>query len=583
MVQRRRTFGRWLSVLVVVAGLWVLRLGEERSALAGGDPVFVDIDAAEDYIPGVYRGSAAWGDYDSDGDLDILLTGRGEASEDDYLARVYRNDGGTFVDSGAADDALPGVQYSSADWGDYDNDGDLDILLTGHTGAAYAYIANIYRNDDGTFVDSGAADDALLGVSRGAGVWGDYDNDGDLDILLTGHSGSTAPRDLITRVYRNDEGTFVDSGTTDDALQPLYFSSTEWGDYDNDDDLDILLTGNTANGPFSRIYRNDAGTFVESGAADDALVNVNSGSVDWGDYDNDGDLDILLIGYTHTSPSVVTIVYRNDAGIFVESGAADDALVGADIGSAKWGDYDNDGDLDILLTGRAGGSSRLATVYRNDAGTFVDSGTADDSLLAVLDSSVGWGDYDNDGDLDILLTGSNNIEGLIAKVYRNEGAVPNAAPNAPTNLNVETNDTTATLTWDAATDDHTPAAGLTYNVRVGTTPGGSEIVSSMTLSSVEAASPAGTVEGYRLLPAIGNAQHGLSFTVTNLDPATTYYWSVQAVDTAFLGGLFADADTPTSITLGTLGAASEGGGLLWVLVPLGLTLLGAAAVRRRKA
>jgi hypothetical protein len=105
----------------------------------------------------------------------------------------------------------------------------------------------------------------------------------------------------------------------------------------------------------------------------------------------------------------------------------------------------------------------------------------------------------------------------------------------------------------------------------------------MTLSSVEAASPAGTVEGYRLLPAIGNAQHGLSFTVTNLDPATTYYWSVQAVDTAFLGGLFADADTPTSITLGTLGAASEGGGLLWVLVPLGLTLLGAAAVRRRKA
>ena len=89
-----------------------------------------------------------------------------------------------------------------------------------------------------------------------------------------------------------------------------------------------------------------------------------------------------------------------------------------------WGDYDNDGDLDILLTGDHGSGGRVAKVYRNDGGgTFTDIGAG---LTGVYDSSVAWGDYDNDGDLDILLTGYSG-SGKVAKVYRNDAAWPEHA------------------------------------------------------------------------------------------------------------------------------------------------------------
>ena len=84
--------------------------------------------------------------------------------------------------------------------------------------------------------------------------------------------------------------------------------------------------------------------------------------------------------------------------------------------SAVWGDYDNDGDLDILLTGVDGGGNPLAKVYRNDAGNFVDSGA---SLIGVQESSAAWGDYDNDGDLDLLLTGAASGGARVAAIYNN--------------------------------------------------------------------------------------------------------------------------------------------------------------------
>jgi hypothetical protein len=79
-------------------------------------------------------------------------------------------------------------------WGDYDNDGDLDLVMTGYKDSVR--FTKVYRNDSGTFVDSGAA---ILGVA-GRAVWGDYDNDGDLDLLLTGYTGSS----YVSKVLRNE-------------------------------------------------------------------------------------------------------------------------------------------------------------------------------------------------------------------------------------------------------------------------------------------------------------------------------------------------------------------------------------------
>jgi uncharacterized repeat protein (TIGR01451 family) len=375
---------------------------------------FVDSGTADDALTGVDYGSVAWGDYDNDGDLDLLLTG--EDSSFNRLTKLYRNDGGVLVDSGTADDALTGVSDSSVAWGDYDNDGDLDLLLTGAIDAAGNPVAKIYRNDGGVLVDSGPVDDALTGVLYSSVAWGDYDNDGDLDILLTG--AIDAVGNPVAKIYRNDGGVLVDSGPVGDALTGVYLSSVAWGDYDNDGDLDLLLTGEDSGfNAVAKLYRNNDSVFVDSGTADDALIGVANSSVAWGDYDNDGDLDILLTGYNGVADSAK--LYRNTGGVFADSGTADDALTGVYLSSVAWGDYDNDGDLDLLLTGEDSGFNAVAKLYRNNNSVLVDSGTADDALTGVANSSVAWGDYDNDGDLDLLLTGYNGVAGS-AKLYRNE-------------------------------------------------------------------------------------------------------------------------------------------------------------------
>ena len=376
---------------------------------------FADSGPADDALTGVGNGSAAWGDYDNDGDLDILLSGD---SNGGTVAKVYRKESGGFVDSGVT---LTGVYLSSVAWGDYDNDGDLDILLTGFDLDGNS-VAKVYRNDGGGFGDSGVA---LTGVGASSVAWGDYDNDGDLDILLTGYDGGGP----VAKVYRNNGPaagsgwSFVDSGV---ALTGVYYGSVAWGDYDNDGDLDILLTGTTngnSNGAVAKVYRNDgpaagAGwSFADSGVA---LTGVQQSSVAWGDYDNDGDLDILLTGLGSGSVRVAK-VYRNvgpAAGAgwnFSEQTGA--GLTGVGASSVAWGDYDNDGDLDILLTGRTAAAamwprSTATTVPRQVGWSFVDSGAG---LTGVASGSVAWGDYDNDGDLDILLTGADGGGGLVAK------------------------------------------------------------------------------------------------------------------------------------------------------------------------
>jgi uncharacterized repeat protein (TIGR01451 family) len=369
----------------VTSTLWQFTTGNITNRCVEG---FTDISAG---LTGVYWGSVAWGDYDNDGDLDILLVGRNGSSR---VSQVYRNDGGNFIDISAG---LTEVRAGGVAWGDYDNDGDLDILLSGDDGSSW--VSQVYRNDGGNFIDISAG---LTGVYWGSVAWGDYDNDGDLDILLTGEDNSFNP---VSQVYRNDDGNFTDISA---GLTGVYLSSAAWGDYDNDGDLDILLSGDTDPGRVSQVYRNDDGSFTDISAA---LTGVRYSSVAWGDYDNDADLDILLSGLDN-SANRVSQVCRNDGGSFTDISAG---LIGVYWGSVAWGDYDNDGDLDILLVGR-NGSGRVSQVYRNDGGNFIDISAG---LTGVYQSSVAWGDYDNDGDLDILLSGSNGSSG-VSHLWRND-------------------------------------------------------------------------------------------------------------------------------------------------------------------
>jgi len=474
-----------------------------------GTPPFGAFSEISAPLTDVALSKVAWGDYDDDGNLDILLVGRLPGLFSGTVAEIYRgrNDSFTRVVS-----SLGGVSVSSFAWGDYDNDGDLDILLTGTLSSNR--VSKVFRNDPGTrFMDIQAS---LTGVSDGSVAWVDYDNDGDLDIFLTGSRSSSK---YVSKIYRNDNRNFVQADT---SIVGVASSSVAWGDFDNDGDLDVALNG-SGSSYVAKVYRNDGGKFTDLAAP---LPKASYGSVSWGDYDSDGDLDLLLTGTTTgNADDAISKIYRNDNGSFTDILAA---LPGVLNSSAAWGDYDNDGDLDVLLTGTTSSSQSIAKTYRNEGGIFVEFSPL---LTGVGSGAVAWGDYDNDGDLDILLSGSS-LEGYVSKVYRNNITTVNSAPAAPASLVAIARGDSVVLSWNKAFDNQTAQNALTYNLRMGTAPGGVQKISPM----------ANATTGLRKLPQLGNTNHKNSWTIKNLPPGT-YYWSVQALDNSFAGSAFAQERT----------------------------------------
>ena len=362
----------------------------------------------ESGFPPLNQSAVAWGDFDNDGYLDLLISGSND--EHGLHSGLHRNAGdGTFADIQAG---LPGLRWSSVAWADYDNDGDLDFILCGMNDATSSAVSSIYRNDGGThFVDIHAN---LPGVYQGAAAWSDFDGDGDQDLVLTGNSNDQIP---ISRLYRNDGG----------------------------------------------------GLFAEMAVE---FPGVTASSVACGDYDNDGNSDLLLTGWD--GGTFLTHLFRNHRGeagsIFID---ATGSLPGISAGSVAWGDHDNDGDLDLLMAGWSGTYS--ARIFRNDGvNGFVDASA---EFAGVNWASAAWADFDNDGDLDALVSGST-ANTRICHLYRNEVGVPNSQPGVPGNLNAVTVGNTATISWNPAND---PSANspLSYNVALRSKTGGLELAAHM--------------------------------------------------------------------------------------------------------
>jgi hypothetical protein len=477
--------------------------------------LFTEIDPG---LPAMARPCVVWGDYDGDGDLDVLVAGPG--SQDASVTTLYSNSGGSFTDSGIV--LLP-LQFAAAAWGDYDGDGDLDLAMIGLT-TAQVPTTRIYRNDGGLFT---LLTGDFTGVYAGTVTWADYDGDGDLDLLVTGVTTTGAVGVPATRLYRNDGGGVFTS--VPHPFPDVYLGAVAWGDYDNDGDRDVVITGTDgAEALKASLWRNDgAGGFTDAGAN---LPGMDLGFAAWGDYDGDGDLDLLFGG--NSNDGRIARIYRNNAGVFTDANAG---LLGVLWASAAWGDYDNDGRLDIMLMGYdAAAQARVSRLYRNDAGSFADSGQTFHNLFL---GTLSWVDYDNDGDLDVSLAGNTGTTGAdFLGIYRNNSVASNTPPTTPTNLAANVSGTSVTLSWSPASDAQTPVAALTYNLRVGTTPGGSQIIA-----------PQSTSAGHCLLPAFGNAGHSLTARLGHLKPGTNYFWSVQAVDTGFAGSPFAVEGTFKSL------------------------------------
>ena len=490
----RTTYYFWIRARDDVDTNWSV-WSDTSSATAGS---FVDIAAD---LPGVDRCSLSWGDYDNDGDLDLALAGDTGPT---FITKIYRNDNGNFVDINAG---LVGVAFCSLAWGDYDNDGDLDLALAGNTGSTR--VSKIYRNDNGSFVDINAE---LPGVDYCSLAWGDYDNDGDLDLALVGHTGS----ERLSRIYRNDKGSFVDISA---GLTGVSGGAVAWADFDNDGDLDIVVAGEGESASDYRVdfYENISYSF----SLRQSISGVKHNDISIGDIDNDGDLDVIL--------GLTGAVYKNNSFYFTLTQNL--SSIG-NSGFTSIGDFDNDGDMDI---GYGGGSGFEYVNFE----IFVNAGDGDYSSQQALPvftyGRAEFADIDNDGDLDLCVAGEQH-PGYVknTRIYKSLEAEfnnTNTTPSAPSSGFISEYDpesATLRLRWDDGTDTETPQKGLYYNVRVATEP----ITDNLKKWVVSPSTGAGAT------PFLGNYPHGFAIAVStqpglNLKPpieGVTYYWQVRTID-----------------------------------------------------
>ena len=362
--------------------------------------------------------SVNWIDYDNDNDLDLFISTGYRYGDNNYL---YRNDNGTFTkiyDQPLVHDSLPS---DGSSWGDFNNDGLPDLCVVNW----WNKINLLYQNNgNGNFVFLNASPVSSLQSYSETCSWGDYDNDGLLDLFITNSDGLNHRNFL----YKNTGSAFVKIDTGATVSETAYSRGVNWIDIDNDRDLDLFVCreGNRVN----FLYKNNGNgyfTKITNTALTSEAGEFWSGS--WGDYDNDGDPDLFVTNNGNQKNSL----FRND-GNFNFTKILNDPLVN-EIGYnavSGWGDYDNDGDLDMFVTQAyvpPGFTQKLTNkLYKN---LLMESGTASFQKITsgeiVNDSGYSygfaWGDYDKDGDLDLAVanTFSENQKNALYKNNNQNG------------------------------------------------------------------------------------------------------------------------------------------------------------------
>lgn len=444
---------------------------------------------------------AGWGseieaiDYDLDGDLDIMLGGSNSPAGNGYT-NLYRNDGNwnfSLVNTG-----LVGLWRGCSSWADFNNDGFMDVVINGRQNLDNPPFTRLYIGNSAHGFTNIPVN--WTGLYYAWVDSGDYNNDGLTDIIMTGVNNDV---DYV-KLFRN-EGNLVFTEVTA-GIQNMSAGQCHFVDYDNDGDLDISVMGSNAN----ILYRNDGtDTFTNINANLHPLSLCNS---DWGDFDNDGLPDLVTSGEGIETHSYL---YKNVGnGQFAQITCP---IPGVIAGSLFWGDYDNDGFLDILVTGAfTHYGTKITRIYRNNGDfTFTQQTTP---FPQVSSSKAIWADLNNDGKLDVILAGFNGSS-YEACVFRNNTATPNTAPSPPT---VIFDQNSSTLSFTGALDSTTPSAGLTYNLQIGTTPGGDDVFHVLE-----------NAFGYRRKVASGQQVFYFEPNYTQ-----TYYASAQAIDNSFAGSAF---------------------------------------------
>ena len=487
-------------------------------------------------LPGLSNSRLAWGDYNNDGLMDLAVMGRLEDGKS--FTAIYQNKAGVLTDLG-----LTNIPLLNGDlkWADINNDGWLDLLAVGQFSASKNRV-QLFTNRKSFFEITEPS--SIPALKNSTIAFGDHDANGTNDLVIIGADSLSNARSFL--LNNDGKGNFVVDNSSQ-IIPSICDGDIRFIDFDLDGDLDLIYAGsnkldqataigiggikvNTLLDPKNTInYINSFNTNYVQG------LNLANAKFDLGDVDNDGDMDIVIIGSNQNggSNTVATPILKMIKNLSSENRSSnkfsnfintqESIIDSVDQGSVKFADYNNDGLLDLAYTGTNKLKSPTTKILLN-LGGFNNFDTVKNLVLPQYSSStVAWADYDNTGTVDLIVSGENKGVSALSVFVNDQGENKNLSPSIPNALNVtDFGLGRVMLSWAAPEDDRSTKNSLYYQIRVGTTAGGSEI---MTV-------PVNKVNGkFKLLTSNTTLINGNSYYL-ELMPGK-YFWSVMAIDNNF--------------------------------------------------
>ena len=492
--------------------LYTLSIWATLSYLFAQDPFVID-SSLSNSLPQTLSNSIQLADVNNDGYTDIIVSGYDPTSSGLYidirlgssngtLSQGYQTNFITYPDTIA--EYLGGLGNMTLS--DVNLDGSIDLYINGSARSKL-----LFNSSSGYFSESSWLQN--MSVTYSDGKWGDVNMDGRPDLFLMGVNEYSD--NILNELFINTGNDLDEDPTT--IFPSLFTGSSAWGDYDNDGDPDLIIGGRTANpnSSVSRLYQNDPiGRLTEVTTAD-AINGIKAGAFHFADLDADGDLDLIMSGWNKIEGDLVTYILENEPlGTFSLASSQIDFAVA--YGTIDAIDLNLDGLQDIVISGADQVSIYSGRVHSLSGRVYINNGDGTFNEVAVLDGAraARFVDVDQDGIPDLVTNGTTeigNADSTFSHVYLNASSGTNQDPEPPTALTAFAVSTRAIFSWGTGSDDIDAAAGLSYNIRIGTSSGGNDLIS----SSVPYNS---SNVGRRLIREFNEIPHG------------TYYWAVQTVD-----------------------------------------------------